>query len=1112
MEKNGESKGNLRSAQKIFRRMKILAFFMLVWLIQVKGEVYSQNQLVTLQLKNCNVEEFLQEVKNQTGIRFMYRSEFVRDIPRFSLDVRQERLDEVLKQVFATQGIRCRFEDEVVILMKDQVENKMREIRGTVRDAGGNALPGVTVLIKGTTLGTSTDGDGKYSLTLPEGEHMLVFSMIGMKMQEIPLGKRTELNVTMEEDATEMDEVVVTGIFKKAKESYTGSVTTVTNKELKMFRGANVLQTLANVSPAFNIVQNNALGSNPNVLPEVNIRGNSSLPGSLNELQQGVKAELNTPLIIMDGFEISLQKLMDFNDEEIESINLLKDASATAIYGSRGSNGVIVVTTRNPEAGKLKVMLKAGLQLSIPDLSSYDLLNAKEKIELEEAYGFYNSWNNKALTEYHNAIWKDIAEGVNTDWLSIPLRTGVGQTYNLRLEGGTDVFRWSTTLGLRDNVGVMKNSDRKVFDGAIKLQYQKKNLLFQNQLLVSFVNSHDSNYGTFDQYVKMNPYWRPYDEFGKPIKSYPGHPSEGNGSTANPLCDAELNIKDKSKSDALTNNFSIEWTIVDGLVARGQVGVTKNTGRSDYFLPASHSYFKDYPTEDYSRKGRYSLSMSEGLLWNANATLNYSKVFKEKHSLYVGLNYQLNEEKTESYSFVAEGFLDDTFDAISNAASYAKDSRPNATDNITRSVGFTGNANYTYDNRYYVDLSCRVDGGSQFGADKRFAPFWSAGLGWNLHREHFMDNQEVINELRLKFSAGETGSLKFSPYEALAMYNYSLSDRYGLWNGAFLSGFANEDLSWQSTLIYNGGLEIGLWHNRLRASVDVYKKETSNLLSSIALPLASGFSSFKDNVGTVRNTGFEAMLSGAILQDLERGLRWTVTANLTYNKNKIIKLSDAIKRDVEARTKQNVEQVNLLYEGESVNSIYAVPSLGIDPSCGEEIFLDKDNNRTYKWNADSRRLAGNSEPKFRGNISSLLSWKDFSLNLSFAYHWGGQQYNTTIRDRVEVPRSDLLYNVDKRVYTDRWMKPGDIVPFKKVGIFTTLWSSRFVQDDDVFELQSVNLSYRWHSNWLQKNLRMQSILFNMNMNDVFYVSTIKRERGTSYPFARQVTFDISFTF
>lgn len=1068
---------------------------------------------VSLNVKNATLSYVLEDIHKQSGYDFVLSGSDVKQVKGITFSIKRVPLETALKELLKDSDLAYRIENKTIIIyrkpasQKEQTaEKNERKISGRVKDMNGDLLPGVSVSVKGKKVSAVTDLDGEWTMTLTDEKNpILVFSFVGMKTLELPYKGEPFLNITLEENVTKMDEVVVTGMFNKPRESYTGSVTTITSKELKMFRGQNMIQTLGNIDPSFNIVQNNSLGSNPNNLPEVNIRGNSSLPTSLNELEQGVKAQLNAPLVIMDGFEISLQKLMDFNDEEIESINLLKDASATAIYGSRGSNGVIVVTTKKPEAGKLKLLVRTGIQLEVPDLTSYDLLNAWEKLDLEKRMGFYDGiWDE----EYYNSLYKSVVEGTDTYWLSKPLHLGVGQVYNVRLEGGNQEFRWSGTVGYKGNTGVMKNSFRNVLDASLTLSYTMKNFLFQNQLSITNVKSSESNYGDFSEYVQMNPYWRPYDENGQPYKTFPGHPSEGSGDVPNPLYNASLNTKDESKDLQVINNFSMEWNILDGLLARAQIGISKNLTRSDEFKPASHTDFQDL---DYTRKGKYVYGIDEGLTIDGNLTLSYAKTLAEKHALYGGLNYSISQSDSYGHTFTAEGFPDEEFDDIANAIGYAQ-GRPTTTDNVSRRIGLTANFNYTYDNRYYMDVSYRMDGSSQFGSDKKFAPFWSVGVGWNVHYEDFMKRQNVISHFRIKASAGETGSQQFSPYQAKAMYRYNFSDRYGIWSGAYLSGLGNEDLTWQSTTVFNGGIELGLWDNRVNALLDVYVKKTTNLLSEMDVPLSTGFSSFTENVGSVRNNGFEASLSAYVIRDTKNGIIWSITGKMAYNKNKIVELSEALKQQTERAFSQGVDVVNLLYEGHSTTSIYAVPSLGIDPSCGEEIFLDKNNNRTYKWQADSRRLVGDSEPKYRGNISSLFSYKDLTVNLSFAYHWGGQQYNNTILNRVEVSRSQILYNVDRRVYTDRWMKPGDVVPYKKVGIFPTRMSSRFVQDDNMFSLQSVSVSYRWHSDWLRKNLKLQSVTFNANMSDLFYFSTIKRERGTSYPYSRQMLFDISFLF
>ena len=1074
-----------------------------------------QTKKVTLNLQGATMAEFAKQIKEQTGYTIFYNDQSALAIEPVTIKKERVSLEEALREVLAPKGFDFVIEEGTIIIKKAKQQVRQQTIQGVVVDEKGVGLPGVTVQVKGTSTGTSSDMDGKFTLVLPELKDVqLIFSFIGMTTQEIVYSGQKALRVILKEDVEEMDEVVVTGIFNnKPRESYTGAMTSVTAKELKMFKGQNLLRTLNNIDPSFNLVQNNTLGSNPNSLPEVNIRGNSSLPGSLNELNTDVQAQLNTPLIIMDGFEISLQKLMDFNDEEIETINIMKDASATAIYGSRGANGVIVVTTRKPQVGKLKLFAKGGINLEIPDLSSYDLLNAREKLQFEKDLGFYDYGpRQEENEELYQSIYRDVLNGTDTYWLSQPLHTGVGYYWNFRMEGGNEEFRWGATIANRNTTGAMKNSSRNVFDGTVNLTYSIKNLIFQNQTTISTTKGEESNYGNFSDYVRMNPYWKLYDENGKLIKEYRGNTMEGTSSTPNPLYNAQFNSKNENRETSIVNNFSVEWTIMQGLLMRGQFGISKQFQRSDVYVPAKHTDFSEYKLEDYFRKGKYTYGTGESMALDGNATLSYSHTFREKHSLYAGFNWSVNQSESFRYTFEAEGFLDEKFDFISNAIAYKKNGKPSGSESISRRVGFTANVNYTYDNRYYADFSYRIDGGSQFGAKNKFAPFWSAGIGWNVHREHFMEKQGLVSNLRLKVSAGSTGSQQFDAYKALTMYRYNLSDRYTIWNGASLQGIGNENLKWQSTVQYNTGVEIGLWNNRLTASLDVYTKETKDMLSELELPYSTGFVSYTENVGSVRNNGFEATLSGYILRDMDRELLWSVTGKIAHNKNKIIKLSEAIKRQTEEAMKLNVQKQDLLYEGHSVNSIYAVRSLGIDPGSGEEIFLDKNGNPTFEWNANSRILVGNSEPKYRGNLSSMVSWKNLTLNLSFAYHWGGQQYNSTIVDRVEISRSQAFYNVDRRVLTERWMKPGDVVPYKKISNYSTLWSSRFVQDDNMFSLQNISLSYQWNSSWLQKNVGVQALTASANMSDVFYVSTIKRERGTNYPFARRLSFDLSIVF
>lgn len=1102
-----------------------MVLFMILGCVSVSARSFAQTQRVSLNLQNCTVMQLFEEIQRQTRLFFFYDQEHFRSLGKLAVKAEDEEVKSLLRRVFKDEQVEFLFEDNTVIVRPMATQQvKERTVKGVVKDASGNVLPGVTVIVKGTTVGAATDIDGKFSLSLPDGNHTLVFSMVGMKVREEVVGNRAEINVVLEEAVSEMDEVVVTGIFKKAKESYTGSVSTITSDDLKVHRGQNLLQTLKNADASLNFAVNNVAGSNPNAVPQINIRGNSSLPMSVEEFNKSASNAVNTPLIIMDGFEISLEKLMDYNDEEIKSINILKDAAATAIYGSRGSNGVIVIITKQPEAGKLRVNAEVGIDMEVPDLTSYDLLNAEEKLALENALGLYNSKNpNEDLSyqEIYNKRLREVQAGQTTDWIDKPIRTGVGSHYNLRLEGGSEQFRWSASANYKNVAGAMKNSYRRTFNGSLTLMYSVKNLIFKNYASYGTSRGQESNYGSFSNYVAQQPWQSPYDEKGNVLERFENFygPNKGTG-LPNPLYDALLNTINKNGYEELTDNFSIEWNITEGLTLRGQFGVTKQTNHSDYFLPKEHSYFTTgnnenvYNTDDgFFRKGRYEYGTGTMSNYSGNLTLSYSKLFADKHQLYVGLDYSLAGDESSTYNFVLEGFSNEDMNNLGNALSYEKDGMPTSIQGKTRRLGFTGNVNYTYDGRYYLDASARVDGSSTFGSDKKYAPFWSVGLGWNLHGEQFMKSIGWLNTLRLKASYGQTGSQQGSGSGAATLYAYQTGNKYMNWSGATLQAWGNSKLTWQTTDEFNFGTEVALCNGRIKAEFDFYTKKTSNLLSNMDLPHSMGLPSYVANVGEVKNRGWEASLNAYLVRDTEREFNVMLSGQLVYDKNWISKLSDAVKEQTEEYLKQDVEVANLFYEGNPQNAIYAVRSLGIDPSNGREIFLTREGQKTDVWKAGDKVYLGSRDPRYRGNLNAMVMWKGFTFNAGFYYYWGGKVYNQTLVDRVEVTTSELTEsNVDRRVYEDRWMKPGDVAFYKGFGDDETRASSRFVMKDNVLELSSVSLQYRWDSDWVRKHTGAQSITFGVNMNDLFHWSSTKMERGTSYPFARNLQASIRLLF
>ena len=1106
---------------KFFRIMRLCILFVFLGMLSATAKTIAQEQVISLNLKNVTYLELFNELHRQTGVRFLYSSDQLENLSRIDVVADRKKMREVLEDALKETSLTCVFEEDMVMLRERQ-QQQVSElvVKGLVTDTKKQPLPGVTVMIKGTSLGTVTDAEGHYVLTIPQRDELvLVFSFVGMNSREVTYKGEKELNVELEEKIAEMDEVVVTGIFQKSQASFTGSATTVTAKELQQFGNRNLLQSLHNIDPSINIIENNAFGSNPNRLPEVQIRGNSSIP-NVDELKDQTRVDLNTPLIVLDGFETTLQKLIDINENEVETLTILKDASATAIYGSRGANGVIVITTKKPAMGQLRVSYKGDVNIEIPDLTGYDLLEAREKLELEKRVGLYSKPSNPdqdwRLQRYYSYLLDEVNSEVNTYWLSKPLQTSVGQRHALKVEGGDKSFRYSASLQWNDIRGVMKESYRKTFNGAIQLSYYWKNLKFSNNLMISAGKRQESPYGDFSEYAKMNPYWRTHDENGKILKRL-GNSGESDYAfrwsrlPVNPLYNATLNTYDRGNNTDITNNFMLEWKVLETLDLRGRFGITKNTDETRVFKPADHTDFADYSEDDMFRKGTYAYGISNSFSYEGSLNLAYHQSFG-KHLLVAGVDVNLREGRSRSSSFKAEGFTNENFDDISSALQYEKNGKPSGAESTVRSVGFTGNVNYTYDNRYFADLSGRMDGSSQFGSNKRFAPFWAVGIGWNMHNESFLKEVSWVNMLKLRFSVGTSGSQHFNAYQAIQTYRYFLDDKYYAWNGSSLIAMGNPDLKWQQKRDYNIGLDVKLWDNRITIGGDFYIAKTNDLISTLTLPAANGFTTYIENIGSLKNTGYELRLSAYVLRKDQ--MSWSVSLAGIHNKNKIVEVSQALLDAQNAIESEDLVNPNVQFRpGYSSNTIWTVRSAGIDPGTGKEVFISRDGNRTYNWSASDIVATGVSDPKLEGNISSMFRYKGLSLNVSFGYRFGGQIYNSTLANKVEVSKTAIGWNVDARVFHDRWKNIGDQASFKGLDDFTpTNKTSRFVQDETTFRCQNMTLQYELKSQALNKLLGIDYCLFSASTSDLFYISTVKRERGTSYPFSRQFSLGVNVVF
>ncbi|MDO5664975.1 MAG: SusC/RagA family TonB-linked outer membrane protein [Bacteroidia bacterium] len=1106
--------------------IKLALLFCLFMLKAQAATSWAQEKRVTLDYSNTAIEQVFQSIEKQTNLYFFFNNSELDVTKKISVSAKNELLSRILEQIVG-KDYNYEISNKLIVLEKKenrakniQQPAKRTKISGIVKDKAGEPLPGATIFVKNTERGTTTDVNGKFEIEvdLTQGSTLLV-SFIGMKNKEINITSGKEVSVVLEEDNKELTEVVVTGIFKKATSAFTGSASKVTAKEIKQYEGRNLVSTLANIDPAFNILPNNDVGFDPNRLPDLQVRGTSSMLG-IKELQTGgSQALLNSPLILLDGFEISLQRMMDLDIDEVESVTLLKDGSATALYGSRGANGIIVITTKEPEMGKLKFLYSGNVNVEVPDLSDYHLLNAKDKLELERLSGFYDSNVASLSLQYQEMYARNLAaveRGVNTYWLSQPLRVGVGQRHNLKIEGGDKAFRYAVTAMYNNQAGVMKKSERNTFNGGINLSYKRNDLIFRNNLTIGNSKGTESSYGNFADYAKLNPYWKPYDEKGQLVKFFDTNDSFWGGAKnhpRNPLYDAMLpTINDKSYT-SIMNTFSIEWRPSEYFTVRANAGINYQWNESNNFKPRTHTSFETYVGDDVMRKGKYIYGTGKNISYTTRLTASYARLFNHKHNIYLGMSTDLDEMRTNGYSFVIEGFTQENPKSLIMGLQYQKEGKPTGYETIVRRVGTVANFNYSYDNRYFTDISYRVDGSSQFGKNKRFAPFYSVGLGWNLHNENFIKSVPQIDRFTLRGSFGQNGSQQFQAFQAIATYDYYTNDRYHEWMGIYQKVLENTELEWQKTDKYNIGIDADLFKNRVGFTVDMYREKTNNMLSDRSLPWSSGFTSYTENIGSVLNKGFEVRLRGNIIRNTTKGIFLNVTASIASNSSEMLRLSEALKQEYakeEAKTKKDPSKI--IREGESLNTIYAVKSLGIDPSNGMEVFQKRNGEVTYTWNSEDLVACGIGRPKYRGGINTSFRYKNIGLSMAFAYYWGGQIYNHTLVNKIE--NADKKYNVDERVYNDRWKEVGDYSFFKGITNLTpTYATSRFVQNENVFTCKNIQLSYELRGNkTLKKYAGLESLVLKGDVADLFYWSTVRQERGINYPFSQRFSFGASLIF
>ncbi len=1060
----------------------------------------------------------------------------------YSISSKNQSVESTLQEFLKETNYDFRVNDDKILIVNRispsliQQSEKI-DIKGRVLAADGKPVVGATVIIDGTSDGAITDENGDFIIKARIGNKITI-SSTAYKEATVTIDKK-EIVIIMAADIVDMEEVVVTGVFTRNQNTYSGATTTIKKEELERTGSLNIINALGSIDPAFNILTNNEMGSNPNALPDIQMRGASSF----SDMKDNYTTSPNQPLFVVDGFEATLETVLDMDMNRVASVTLLKDATAKAIYGAKGANGVVVIETLAPAVGELRVSYRGDLNIQAPALGDYNLANAQEYLEIRKAAGWYTSTSPEyqaVLNEEYAAIQRDILSGVDTDWLAQPTRVGFGHKHSLTLEGGDEVFRYSVNVGVNNIAGVMKGSDRNTFDGGVNLQYRYKNLIFKEQFTYRENRAIESPYGSFEDYTKIAPYWKPYDENGNVTKMLGEYDSFQGGNSYdiyNPMYNAASGYKNTSNYNELTNNFYIEYTPIEDFKLIGRLGITKREGQMDVFYPATYSTLTpnseynfasvepDDAEDAYLMRGLYRLQINSLNKLSSDITLNYSKQL-DKHLIFANAQYSISTEKTSFQNFEGRGFYEGATE-ITQARSYQEEASPYGSDETVREIGIIASVNYSFDNRFLFDANYRANASSLYGANSRWGHFWSVGAGWNVHNEKFMKNIEWIDRFKLRGSFGYTGSQNFKSYQAIATYSFYDETLYDNYFGAYLLSMYNPDLSWQLTEDQNIGFDATLLNNKFNVSFDYYVKNTTDLLTPITAAPSIGFETFMDNLGSSKNSGFEAKISYNVISNNANDVFLSVFGNIAANKNVLTEINDAL-QSINDATKEDfdpegndlttdhalVSRPKVLYaEGVSIDAIWAVPSLGIDPSNGKEIFVRPDGTTTYEYDIDYMQPLGDKLPKARGTFGFNLDYKGFTLNTIFAYNFGGQIYNSTLVEKVET--ADTRYNVDRRVLEGRWQTPGVAAPFGTIDQYYNYVkpTSRFIQDHNELSLSTLNIGYDFrNSAFIKSNKYLERLRVQLSMTDLIRFSTVDIERGILYPYAKSFIFTVQATF
>ncbi len=888
------------------------------------------------------------------------------------------------------------------------------QITGTVTSADdGATLPGVSVLVKGTTIGTVTDIEGMYSITVPESATTLVFSFVGMLTQEVLIEGRSTIDIMMEVDAIGIDEVMVVAYGTKRKGGVTGSVSVVESEAFDAKPISSFDQMLQGKAPGVHVVTSNGA---PGSTALINIRGIGSITAG------------NQPLYIIDGIQVDPISFTELNPNDIESSSILRDASAAALYGSRASNGVILVTTKvgRPGESRIDIRYRRGLNTMIKPF--FEMMDADQKLQYEIDVGFRTGADASAAVV-------DSLKAYGHDWIETLSRDGMVQSMEASVTGGTEKTNYFMSLQKYDEEGIVELSEIHRLSARINVDHKiKDNFKIGNTFTVGTSDMQEIR----DRRNVQNPFcamvtYNAYEPVFLPNGEY--------NRTHQGFSISEALVNNPEDINQLVGLGTIygEWEIIPGLTLTTRGGMNfREYVREYYCEPGSilAQYVGDSKSDNWNRRYTYT--------WTN--TLNYIKTFSEVHNLNVLLGSEYNQYYFKSMFIQGEGFPSAKLSTQANAATIVDGDTER---NDWSLVSYFTSATYDYDQKYVVEGSLRRDGSSRFGEDNKYGNFWSAGVSWNMHREFFIQNIPIIDRLQIRANSGSLGNFNIGNYASLGLYGF------GSYNGlsaSYPTQLENNELTWEKSIISSAGVEFSLLRYRLNGTVELYNRDTKSLLLEKPLSATSGFAGRNENIGELNNKGIEVALNGDVVR--YQDLTWNLGIMVSHNKNSVTKLYGEEGEPIQKR-------YTIIQEGSPINTYYMVRWAGVNPATGEALYLTKDGGVTDVWSGDDKiALDETADPLYYGTISSELTWKGVSVSASAYFSYKNYIVNGlsffTLTDG-----GDIQSNQDVRML-DYWKNPGDVVenPVPVVGA-STHYSTRFLEDASYLRLRDVTISYEF---------------------------------------------------